>query len=254
MTTDTVKEPLRAVGGFYAMCLDTFVAIPRRPFAWREVIVQTWFVARVSLVPTLMLVLPFTVLTVFIINILLTEIGAADFSGSGAALGIVTQTGPVVTVLVVAGAAATAMCADLGARTIREELDALRVMGIDPIQAFVVPRVIAATIVALLLNGCVTIFGLTGGFLFSVFFQHVTPGAYVSGLTLLVGLPEVATATAKSALFGMAAALIACYKGISVGGGPQGVGNAVNETVVFSFMALFLINVIATGVGVEVSK
>jgi phospholipid/cholesterol/gamma-HCH transport system permease protein len=254
MTTDTVKEPLRAVGGFYAMCLDTFVAIPRRPFAWREVIVQTWFVARVSLVPTLMLVLPFTVLTVFIINILLTEIGAADFSGSGAALGIVTQTGPVVTVLVVAGAAATAMCADLGARTIREELDALRVMGIDPIQAFVVPRVIAATIVALLLNGCVTIFGLTGGFLFSVFFQHVTPGAYVSGLTLLVGLPEVATATAKSALFGMAAALIACYKGISVGGGPQGVGNAVNETVVFSFMALFLINVIATGVGVEVAK
>jgi phospholipid/cholesterol/gamma-HCH transport system permease protein len=127
-------------------------------------------------------------------------------------------------------------------------------MGIDPIQAFVVPRVIAATIVALLLNGCVTIFGLTGGFLFSVFFQHVTPGAYVSGLTLLVGLPEVATATAKSALFGMAAAMIACYKGISVGGGPQGVGNAVNETVVFSFMALFLINVIATGVGVEVAK
>jgi phospholipid/cholesterol/gamma-HCH transport system permease protein len=52
----------------------------------------------------------------------------------------------------------------------------------------------------------------------------------------------------------MAAALIACYKGISVGGGPQGVGNAVNETVVFSFMALFLINVIATGVGVEVAK
>jgi len=254
VTTDTVKEPLRAVGGFYAMCLDTLIAIPRRPFAWRELIAQTWFVARVSLVPTLMLVVPFTVLTVFIINILLTEIGAADFSGSGAALGIVTQTGPVVTVLVVAGAAATAMCADLGARTIREELDALRVMGIDPIQAFVVPRVIAATIVALLLNGCVTIFGLTGGFLFSVFFQHVTPGAYVSGLTLLVGLPEVATATAKSALFGMAAALIACYKGISVGGGPQGEGNAVNETVVFSFMALFLINVIATGVGVEVAK
>jgi phospholipid/cholesterol/gamma-HCH transport system permease protein len=82
----------------------------------------------------------------------------------------------------------------------------------------------------------------------------VTPGAYAGGLTLLVGLPEVATATVKSALFGMAAALIACYKGIAVGGGPQGVGNAVNETVVFSFMALFLINVIATGVGVEVGK
>jgi phospholipid/cholesterol/gamma-HCH transport system permease protein len=252
--TDTVRVPIKAVGGFYALCLDTLLAIPKRPFAWRELVLQTWFVARVSLAPTLMLVVPFTVLTVFIVNILLTEIGAADYSGSGAALGIVTQTGPVVTVLVVAGAAATAMCADLGARTIREELDALRVLGIDPVQALVVPRVIAATIVALLLNGCVTIFGLAGGFLFSVFFQHVTPGAYAGGLTLLVGLPEVATATVKSAMFGMAAALIACYKGIAVGGGPQGVGNAVNETVVFSFMALFLINVIATGVGVEVGK
>jgi phospholipid/cholesterol/gamma-HCH transport system permease protein len=254
VSTETAKEPLRAVGGFYAMCMDTLIAIPRSPFAWREMLLQTWFVARVSLAPTLMLVVPFTVLTVFTVNILLSEIGAADFSGSGAALGIVTQTGPVVTVLVVAGAAATAMCADLGARTIREELDALRVLGIDPVQALVVPRVIAATIVALLLNGCVTIFGLSGGFLFSVFFQHVTPGAYAGGLTLLIGLPEVLTATAKAALFGMAAGLIACYKGLSVDGGPQGVGNAVNETVVFSFMALFVINVIATGVGVEVAK
>jgi phospholipid/cholesterol/gamma-HCH transport system permease protein len=254
ISTDALKRPARAVGSFYAMSLDTALAIPRRPFAWRELLLQTWFVARVSVAPTLMLVVPFTVLTVFTVNILLTEIGAADYSGSGAALGIVTQTGPVVTVLVVAGAAATAMCADLGARTIREELDALRVLGIDPVQALVVPRVIGATLVALLLNGCVTVCGLTGGMLFSVLFQHVTAGAYVSGLTLLVGLPEVATATVKSALFGMVAALIACYKGLAVDGGPQGVGNAVNETVVFSFMALFLINVLATGVGVEVGK
>ena len=69
---------------------------------------------------------------VFTFNILLTEFGAADFSGTGAALGTVHQIGPIVTVLVVAGAGATAMCADLGARTIREELDALRVMGINP--------------------------------------------------------------------------------------------------------------------------
>jgi phospholipid/cholesterol/gamma-HCH transport system permease protein len=55
----------------------------------------------------------------------------------------------------------------------------------------------------------------------------------------------------KASLFGFTAGLIACYKGISVGGGPAGVGNAVNETVVFSFMALFVINVIATAVGVK---
>ena len=109
---------------------------------------QSWFVARVSVLPTVMLTIPYSVLLTFTFNILLVEFGAADFSGTGAAIGTVTQLGPIVTVLVVAGAGATAMCADLGARTIREELDALRVMGINPIQALVVPRVLAATVVA----------------------------------------------------------------------------------------------------------
>jgi phospholipid/cholesterol/gamma-HCH transport system permease protein len=140
VASNIIAKPVRGFGGFYAMALDTFVAIFKPPFAWREFISQSWFVARVSIVPTLMLTIPYTVLLTFTFNILLTEFGAADFSGTGAALGTVRQIGPIVTVLVVAGAGATAMCADLGARTIREELDALRVMGVNPIQALVVPR------------------------------------------------------------------------------------------------------------------
>ena len=135
-----VTKPVRALGNFFAMALDTLMLIPRRPFAVREFWLQSWFVARVSLLPTLMLAIPFTVLLIFTFNILLVEFGAADYSGTGAAYGTVTQVGPIVTVLVVAGAGATAMCADLGARTIREEIDALRVMGVNPIQALVVRR------------------------------------------------------------------------------------------------------------------
>jgi phospholipid/cholesterol/gamma-HCH transport system permease protein len=247
----SAAKPLRGIGEFFAMSLDTFVQMFRPPWAWREFILQTWFVARVALMPTILLSIPFTVLTTFTINVLLVEIGAADFSGTGAALGTVTQTGPIVTVLVIAGAGATAMCADLGSRTIREELDAMRVLGINPVQALVVPRVLAATLVSLLLASLVCLVGICGGFIFSVFFQNVTPGAFAAGLTLLVGAPQVITALIKAALFGLAASLIACYKGISVGGGPQGVGNAVNETVVYTFMALFVINLIATAVAVK---
>ncbi|MEZ0381527.1 MlaE family ABC transporter permease [Mycobacterium sp. pW045] len=248
-----VGKPVRALGDFFAMTLDTVTQIFRPPFAWREFLLQSWFVARVSLVPTMVLSIPFTVLAVFMFNILLSEIGAADFSGTGAALSAVLQIGPVVTVLVVAGAGATAMCADLGARTIREELDALRVMGIDPIQALVVPRVLAATLVALLLSPLVVLVGLSGGFVFSVYFQHVTPGAFVAGLTLITGLSDVVVCLVKATLFGLTAGLIACYKGTSVGGGPAGVGNAVNETVVFSFMALFVINTVVTAIGFRVT-
>jgi len=244
-------KPVRAVGAFVGMSLDTFVLMFKPPFAWREFFLQSWFVARVSILPTLMLAIPFTVLLIFTFNILLVEFGAADYSGTGAAYGAVTQIGPIVTVLVVAGAGATAMCADLGARTIREELDALRVMGINPIQALVVPRVLAATVVATLLSSVVILVGLVGSFAFSVFVQHVPPGSFISGMTVITGAPDVLIAVIKAALFGMSAGLIACYKGISVGGGPAGVGNAVNETVVFTFMALFAINIIATAVGVQ---
>jgi phospholipid/cholesterol/gamma-HCH transport system permease protein len=246
-----VAKPMGSVGDFVAMAVDTIVAIPRRPFAWRELIQQSWFVARVSIMPTLMLSIPFTVLLVFTFNVLLVEFGAGDFSGTGAAFGTVTQIGPIVTVLVVAGAGATAMCADLGARTIRDELDALKVMGIDPIQALVVPRVLAATIVALALSSLVVLVGLAGGFCFSVFAQHVTPGAFVAGLTLITGLADVVICLIKAAIFGFSAGLIACFKGTHAAGGPAGVGNAVNETVVYSFLALFLINVIATAVGIK---
>jgi phospholipid/cholesterol/gamma-HCH transport system permease protein len=246
-------KPVRALGDFFAMCLDAIVLMFRPPWAWREFLLQSWFVARVSLFPTIALSIPFCVLVTFTLNVLLIELGAADFSGTGAALGTVAQIGPLVTVLVIAGAGATAMCADLGARTIRDELDALRVMGINPIQALVVPRVLAAMLVSTMLAALVTMVGIVGAFLFSVFFQHVTPGAFASGLTLLVGLPQVMACLVKASLFGLAAGLIGCYKGISVGGGPQGVGDAVNETVVYTFMALFVIDVIATVVEQQVT-
>lgn len=247
------SKPLTAVGEFFAMATETVMVMFRRPFAWSELVQQAWFVSRVSIVPTIMLAIPFTVMSVFVINILLVEIGAQDAAGSGAALGAVTQIGPMVTVLVVAGAGATAMCADLGARTIREEIDAMKVLGINPLQRLVAPRVLAATAVAILLSPLVTCVGLIGGFAFSVFLQNATPGAFAGGLTLLVGLPEVVISIVKSALFGVTAGLIACYKGLSVGGGPSGVGNAVNETVVYSFIGLFIINLIVTAVGVQVT-
>ncbi len=254
VTGATLLGPVRSGGKFFALVLDVFVTMFRPPFAWREFLDQTWFVARVSLLPSLVLAVPFVVMAVFTINVLLVEFGAADYSGSGASLSAVNQLGPFVTVLVVAGAGATAMCADLGARTIREELDAMRVMGIDPIQALVVPRVLAATVVAFLLSSLVTLTGLIGGFFFAVFVQHVTAGAFVAGMTIITGLTDVIVSMIKATLFGLTSGLIACYKGINVGGGPAAVGNAVNETVVFSFIFLLLINAVMTAIGFQVGK
>lgn len=171
-----LDTPLRGVGEFFALTLDTFVSFPSIVRQGREFVEQSWFIARVSMLATVLVAIPFTVLVSFTLNILLREIGAADLSGAGAALGAVTQVGPMVTVLIVAGAGATAICADLGARTIREEIDAMEVLGIDPVKRLVVPRVAASTFVALMLNGLVCTIGILGGSLFSVLLQGVNPG------------------------------------------------------------------------------
>ena len=245
---------MQAIGGFFAMSADAIKFVFRRPFQWQEFLGQAWFVARVSLAPTLLVAVPLTVLVQFTLNILLRELGAADLSGAGAAFGAVTQLGPLVTVLIVAGAGATAMCADLGSRTIREEIDAMEVLGINPVQRLVTPRMLAAGLVALLLNSLVVIVGVVGGYIFSVFVQHVNPGAFAAGITLLTGVPELIISGVKAALFGVIAGLVACYRGLIItGGGAKAVGNAVNETVVYAFMALFVINIVVTAVGVRIT-
>jgi phospholipid/cholesterol/gamma-HCH transport system permease protein len=250
---DRVAGPLQTVGGLFAMTADAVKFTFRRPFQTREFLEQAWFIVRVSLVPTLLVAIPFTVLVSFTLNILLRELGAADLSGAGAAFGAVTQVGPMVTVLIVAGSGATAMCADLGSRTIREEIAAMEVLGIDPVQRLVTPRMLASGLVAVLLNSLVCIIGVVGGYVFSVYVQDVNPGAFVAGITLLTGINEVIISSVKALLFGFVAGMVACYRGLIVTGGANAVGNAVNETVVYAFMSLFAINVMVTAIGIQLT-
>ena len=239
-----VRGPLQAMGGFFKMCLLTGKALGR-PFEGKEFVQYSWFLMSVALLPTFAMSIPLTVLIIFIFNLLLQEFGAADVSGAGAALASVTQLGPLVTVLVVAGAGSTAICAD------REEIDALEVLGIDPIHRLVLPRVAAAMFVAVLLNGAVITIGLVGSFIFGVGLQNISAGAYLQTLTLVTGLPEVLISVVKALAFGLIAGLVGCYRGLTVGGGAKGVGIAVNETLVLCVVALFAVNVIFTTIGVR---
>nr|WP_040517942.1 ABC transporter permease [Gordonia aichiensis] len=248
-----VSGGVDGVGGFFAMTLDTFRYTFARPVQYREFVDQVWFIARVSTFPTVVVAIPFTVLVTFILNILLRELGAADLSGASAAFGTITQIGPMVTVLIVAGAGATALCADLGSRTIHDEISALEVMGVDPVKRLVVPRVWASAFVGVLLNGLVCTIGILGGFAFSVLFQDVNPGAFVGNLTLLTGLSQLLIAVVKAGLFGLLAGLVGCYRGLTARGGAKGVGEAVNETVVYAFIGLFVVNILVTAVGVKVA-
>lgn len=248
MPTNIAARAVTPLGSFYATCLDTGRALFRRRFHWREFLDQTAFIASVSIAPTIMLTIPFCAIMVFLINQLLIELGATDLAGAGAGLAVIREIGPLCSVLVVAGAGATAVCADLGARKIREEIDALQVLGIDPIHRLVLPRVLASMVVAVGLTALVCAVGLSGGYVFSVVVQGASPGQYIANLTLLTGLGDFLISLGKAAVFGVAAGLVACHRGLNVGGGPKGVGDAVNQTVVYAFLLLFVLNALISAV------
>ncbi|GAB3075045.1 MlaE family ABC transporter permease [Nocardioides zeae] len=233
-----VVAPARELGRMLAMALDALVILGTRRFSWREAVLQAWFIARVSLVPTLLVMLGFTLLVMFQVNLLLADLGALDLSGGIAGIAAVQQIGPFVTVVVVAGAGGTAITADLGARTIREEIAAMQVLGIDPVQRLVVPRIVACVAVSLVLNVLISSGGLVGGYFFSVYLQGVTPGAYLDSIPLFTGVPELAFSIVKAFVFGLIAAVIACYRGLNVAGGSKGVGDAVNQAVVITVAVL----------------
>lgn len=128
----------------------------------------------------------------------------------------------------------------------------MEVLGINPIQRLVVPRVLAMVLVALLLNGLVSVIGIAGGYFFNVVLQGGTPGAYLASFSALAQLPDLYVAELKAAIFGLIAGVVASYKGLHPGAGPKGVGEAVNQTVVITFLLLFFANLILTMVYLQI--
>jgi phospholipid/cholesterol/gamma-HCH transport system permease protein len=242
LTSSRALAPIATAGKLFAFGLDVGRGLFRRPFQLREFIQQAWFIASVTIIPTALVAIPFGAVIALQVGGLIKQFGAQSFTGSASVLAVVQQAGPIATALLIAGAGGSAIAADLGARKIREELDAMMVLGIDPIQRLVVPRVLACMLVAFFLNGMVTVVGVSGGYVFNVNLQDGTPGAYLASFTALAQLPDLWMGFIKALVFGLIAAVVACYKGMNAAGGPKGVGDAVNESVVITFMLLFVAN------------
>jgi phospholipid/cholesterol/gamma-HCH transport system permease protein len=240
--TSRVLKPVGTAGTLFAFFLDVLRALFKRPFQLREFIQQAWFIASVTIIPTALVAIPFGAVIALQVGGLIKQFGAQSFTGSASVLAVIQQAGPIATALLIAGAGGSAIAADLGSRKIREELDAMMVLGIDPIQRLVVPRVLAAMMVAFFLNGLVSVVGVAGGYVFNVILQDGTPGAYLASFTALAQLPDLYIGLVKAVIFGLIAAIVACYKGMNAGGGPKGVGDAVNESVVITFLLLFVVN------------
>jgi phospholipid/cholesterol/gamma-HCH transport system permease protein len=243
---------VRHSGRLFALFLDVFRMTFKRPFQTREFIQQSWFIASVTILPTMLVSIPFGAVIALQLGTLARQIGAQSFTGAASVLAIIREASPIVCALLISGAGGSAICADLGSRKIRDEIDAMEVLGISPIQRLVVPRVLACMLISTALNGLVCVVGVAGGYFFNVILQGGTPGAYLASFSALAQLPDLYTGEIKALIFGLIAGVVASYKGLNVGGGPKGVGDAVNQSVVITFMLLFAVNFVITAVYFQV--
>jgi phospholipid/cholesterol/gamma-HCH transport system permease protein len=243
---------IRGPGEIAAMVVDVTKRIFTKPFQFREFVEQAWFITSVTLLPTILVSVPFGAVISLQVGNLTGQLGAQSFAGATAVLAVVREAAPIAAALIIAGAAGSAICADMGARKIREEIDAMEVLGVDPLERLVAPRVVATMFVSLMIIGIVIGAGIGGGYFFTVIVQGGSAGAFLSSFTALASLPDLYIAMIKAMIFGWLAAIVGAYKGLNAGGGPSGVGRAVNESVIIAFMLLFFLNAIITAVYFQV--
>jgi phospholipid/cholesterol/gamma-HCH transport system permease protein len=171
--------------------------------------------------------------------------GALDRLGGAYVLVNVREIAPLAAGLVLAGVAGTAICADIGARVVRGELDALEVMGIDTIKSIVAPRLFVLIAVALPFMVVALFAGMLGAVLVIVE-NHAPLGPFFSDFFANATTLEFVAACVKCVIFAAVVAIVCCYKGMNVSGGAEGVGRAVNQSVVICFLAIGAIDYVFT--------
>ncbi len=246
-----VLEPGRGlaeqIGGMAALTRRTIVAAVRPPYNYGpELVSQMLFAMRLCWLPMIIASVAFTYGPVGVqVGGFLNFFGALDRLGGLFALLVLREFAPLVCAIVMAGVAGTAMCADLGARKIREELDALAVLGIDPIKSLVVPRFLALMVLTGLFDIYALVFGTFGGALVSI--RNAAPlGPFFATYFNNATTTEFAASLLKTTIFGALIAIVCCYKGMTASGGAEGVGRAVNQAIVIAFLGIGIIDYVFT--------
>lgn len=243
-------QSLQTVGRFFELATQSVIYLitdlVRLRHPWRDTLNQAAFFVGVTAIPALLVSIPFGVIVAVQVGSLISQVGATSISGAAGGLGVIRQAAPIVAALLLGGAASAAITTDLGARNIRDEVDALRVMGIDPVQRLVTPRLAAIILVVPPLCAFIIFMGLSAGYVINVGFQSGTPGSYIASFGSFATIADVVVALLKSWLFGVIVTLIACQRGLEARGGPRGVADAVNAAVVLGVVTVFVLNLVIT--------
>ncbi|MBL8889758.1 MAG: ABC transporter permease [Planctomycetaceae bacterium] len=239
---ETVHDALVSLGAF-----TVFVG---RLWYWLLVSVPRWDTLMPNLYQVGVRSLPVVALTGTFIGMVLSVQSYAQFRqlgletrlGAVINLSLVRELGPVLAATMLAGRVGSAMAAELGTMRVTEQIDALSVMGVNPIKYLVVPRFLACFFMIPILTIMADFMGVCGGFFYSVIVLGIDKFHYLENSAVFVTGFDLISGIAKSVFFGGAIALVSCYQGFNSEGGAEGVGKAATSSFVYSFVGILILD------------
>ncbi len=223
----------------YAVTDTLTLRLPVGEFLW-----QAWALFKVTATPAVLMAIPIGGIVTVIVSGLVAQVGATALLGAASGVGVLREGAPVTAGLLMGGAAASAIASDFGARAIREELDAMRVLGVDPIRRLVVPRFLALLLIAPILTLVIIVSGTASAYLLSVTVSGVAPGSFWQSFGTFAKMTDVYFAIGKGLVFAAIVAIVSSMRGMEAKGGPRGVADAVNAAVVINTILILFANLV----------
>ena len=233
-------------GNIAIMLFDAVCMIPVRPYRFKLLLKQIEFIGNNS-VPIVILTGVFTGM-VFGLQCYVgfKNFGAESMAGTIVALAMIMELGPVLSSIMVAARAGSAMTAELGTMKVTEQIDALYSMAVEPVHYLMVPRLVASMIVMPLMNGVCILFGLIGGYFVNVIIMGTNATMYYDNSILFVNNSDIFNSMLKAFIFGIIIASVCCYNGFNTKMGAEGVGKATTTAVVQSCVLILMFDYIIT--------
>ena len=224
---------------YFILVGRTFVRIFRRPFYYREFVIQFDKLGFTSLFICILTGLFSGMVMALQSLIQLKPFAATSYVGGMVAVTMIKELGPVLASLMVAGRVGSAITAELGTMVVTEQVDAMRVEGTDITTRLVVPRLKAMLLALPLLTVVTDMVSIFGGYVMSAGY-NINPIMYISGLPQFMVFQDLIEGVAKPAVFGAIIAITACYMGLNTKGGAEGVGTAAKQAVVLSSVMILV--------------
>ncbi|MBI2529341.1 MAG: ABC transporter permease [Candidatus Rokubacteria bacterium] len=233
-------DVVAALGRFGAFLADAVVHVFIPPFKVRQLVERIHFIGFRSLTIVL-LTGAFTGMVLGLqVFLTLSRFGSEAFLGPAVALALIRELGPVLCALIVTGRAGSALTAEIGIMRISEQIDALRVMALNPVRYLVVPPVVAGLLTFPLMTGIFDVVGIFGGYLVGVELLGMSAGTYFGEMQSFVDMTDIMTGFWKALSFGVIVTWVCTYKGFRCGHGAEGVARATTQAVVLSSVLILV--------------